>query len=206
VAQAHQEVKLDLTQNGNTLRAYVDGPFRCHCDCDDGCSREPRDYRATFEFEIQAPVDVALKLATVNQGHITVQNIAGDYSISNVNGPIELTNISGSGRARTVNGPVTATYSSNPRGNTLFATINGDLRVSLRPGANADVFFKNFNGDVFADFPMTSIAAPQPANERHGSRFVFRSSRFTGGRIGAGGPEIKLDGFNSNIYILEEKG
>ena len=29
---ANREVKLDMTQSGGDVRAYVDGPFRCHCE------------------------------------------------------------------------------------------------------------------------------------------------------------------------------
>jgi hypothetical protein len=39
--------------------------------------------------------------------------------------------------------------------------------------------------------------------ERHGEKFVFRADRYTGVRIGAGGPEIKVENLNGDIRILE---
>ena len=39
--------------------------------------------------------------------------------------------------------------------------------------------------------------------ERKNGRFVYRSDRYTGGRAGSGGPEIKLENLNGDIRVLE---
>jgi hypothetical protein len=70
-------------------------------------------------------------------------------------------------------------------------------------GLSADFRFKNFNGGVYSDFEMTSLPALAPTTERQGGRFVFRTSRYTGGRVGAGGLEIKTDNLNGDIRVLE---
>ncbi len=56
--QANREIKLDISQDANTVRFYVDGPFRCknggvHIDRDPG-------YRVKYDFELQVPRDTAI--------------------------------------------------------------------------------------------------------------------------------------------------
>ena len=103
---AKREVKLDVSRSGDTLTLFVDGPFRCHCE--DGRSgihdHGHRGYRVTFDFEIKVPTATFLRLGTVNNGDIRVENTTGDFDIGNVNGGIEMTEVSGSGLVHTVNG------------------------------------------------------------------------------------------------------
>jgi hypothetical protein len=70
-------------------------------------------------------------------------------------------------------------------------------------GLSGHFRFKTMNGAVYSDFEMTSLPAQPVSAERHGSKFVFRSDRFTGGRVGSGGPEIKAENLNGDIRILE---
>ena len=70
-------------------------------------------------------------------------------------------------------------------------------------GLAGDFRFKTMNGHVFSDFEMTSLPAQPVSAEQHGGKFVFRSDRYTGGRIGAGGPEIKAENLNGDIRVLE---
>jgi hypothetical protein len=61
------------------------------------------------------------------------------------------------------------------------------------------------NGAVYSDFEMTSLPAQPASAERRGTKFVFRSDRFTGGRVGSGGPEIKAENLNGDIRVLERQ-
>ena len=84
---AKQEVKLDVSRAGDTLTLFVDGPFRCHCEDNRWGTRDHgrRGYHVTFDFEIKVPVATILRLGTVNNGDIHVENTTGDFDISNVN-------------------------------------------------------------------------------------------------------------------------
>jgi len=86
--QARRDVKLDISQDANTVRFYVDGPFRCrdggvHIDRDPG-------YEVKYDFDLQVPNDTAIDLKTVNDGEINVEDVAGDYKVNNINGGIEM--------------------------------------------------------------------------------------------------------------------
>ena len=204
---AKKEVTLDVTQQGSLLKFYVNGPFRCQCNCDDckGCNsfRDHKDYIVKYEFELQVPGDVDLTASTVNDGDVIVKDVSGKYSVHNVNGPVEMTNVAGSGTAKTINGEMKVLFRGNPQTNSSFSSLNGDVDLYFMPKLSADLRFKTFNGEVFSDFQMSSLPPRQPEEQRTSGKFVFRADRFTGGRVAAGGPEIKIETLNGDIHIRE---
>lgn len=205
VEAAKKEVKLDITEQPDLLKLYVDGPFRCNCN--NGCDgwHGDRGYAVNMDFQLQVPRSVDVKLKTVNGGHVSVRGVSGAFSVHNVNGPIEMQDIAGSGEAHTVNGGVKASFRENPKQTSDFKTVNGSVELTFVRGLAADFRLKTFNGAVFSDFEMTSLPARQVNGEQRNGKFVFRSDRFTGGRVGAGGPEVKAENLNGDIRILERQ-
>lgn len=203
IEAAKKEVKLDITEQPDLLKLYVNGPFRCNCHDDCEGSRGDSGYSVRMDFQLQVPRALELKLKTVNGGHVTVRDVAGNFSVHNVNGPIELQNMAGSGKAKTVNGAVKVSFRENPKENSDFGTINGSVELAFAPGLSADFRFKTFNGEVFSDYQFSPLPARNVSQDRHNGKFIFRTDRFTGGRIGAGGPEIKAENINGEIRVLE---
>jgi DUF4097 and DUF4098 domain-containing protein YvlB len=156
-----------------------------------------------MDFQLQVPRNIEVKLRTVNSGHINVRDVTGDFSVHNVNGGVEMQNIAGSGVAKTVNGGVRITFRENPHEKSEFGTINGNVDLYFVRGLSADFRFKTMNGNVYSDFEMSSLPAQPVSTEHHGTKFVFRADRYTGGRIGNGGPEIKAENLNGDIRVLE---
>jgi hypothetical protein len=208
---AKKEVSLDVTDQPDLLRLYVNGPFRCNCDCDGGCNHGcgwhgDQGYQVKMDFQIQVPRNIDLKLKTVNSGRVHVRDVIGSFAINNVNGGIELEDVGGGrARARTVNGGVKVVFRENPRENSEFGTINGPVDLYFTHDLSADFRFKTFNGHIYSDFPMTSLPAQPVHTENNGGKFVFRTDRYTGGRVGAGGLEIKADNLNGDIRVLERQ-
>lgn len=205
---AKKEVTLDITDQPDLLKLYVNGPFRCNCgNGNGGCVNwnGDRGYKVKMDFQLQVPRNIEVRLKTVNSGHVQVQDVTGNFTVHNVNGGIEMQNIAGSGLAKTVNGPVKVTFRENPREKSDFATINGNVDLYFVRGLAGDFRFKTMNGTVYSDFEMTSLPAQPASAERHGTKFVFRSDRFTGGRVGSGGPEIKAENLNGDIRVLERQ-
>ena len=97
---------------------------------------------------------------------------------------------------------MSVTFRENPRGSSSFGSLNGEVRVSFQPDLNADVRFKTFNGGVYTDYPVTYLPQPVSHRERHGAKFVYKSSEWQAVRVGRGGPELSFDAFNGNIRIL----
>ncbi len=198
--QARREVILDISQADNTVRFYVDGPFRCR----DGGIRDrgDRGYEVKYDFELQVPHDTATDLKTINDGEIKMENVAGDYKVNNINGGIEMTEVSGSGKVYALNGKVKVLFRENPRDKSSFGSLNGEVRVTFQPDLNADLRFKTFNGGVFTDYPVSYLPQPVSTGERHNGKFVYKSNEWSAVRVGRGGPELSFDAFNGNIRIL----
>ena len=162
-----------------------------------------QDWIRSIHFELQVPRDVDLTASTVNDGDVIVKDVSGQYSVHNVNGTVEMTNVDGSGTAKTVNGELKVFFRGNPQNNSSFSTINGDVDLYFLPKFSADLRFKTFNGEIYSDFQMSSLPPRQPEAEHTAGKFVFRADRFTGGRVAAGGPEIKIETLNGDIHIRE---
>jgi DUF4097 and DUF4098 domain-containing protein YvlB len=155
-----------------------------------------------YDFKIKVPQSINLNLKTVNQGSVRVTGVRGEYAVRSVNGPIEMEQIGGSGTVKTVNGRVRVTFAENPTQNSEFRTINGNVDLYFAPRLAADFRFKTMNGSVYSDFPMTEVPRQQAKSERRNGRFVFRADQFSAARVGAGGPEIKLENLNGDLRVL----
>jgi hypothetical protein len=201
---AKKEVTLDITQDAGTLKLYVNGPFRCRCDNNSGFSwRREREYSVTMDFELRVPRAIALRLSTVNAGEVRVSDVRGDFDVRNVNGGIEMQRVAGSGTAHTVNGEVKVLFTENPHEASSFKSINGDIELRFLKNLAADFRFKTFNGRIYSDFIVTSLPARNIERTQEGRKTVSRADRFSGGRVGAGGAEIKVENLNGDIRILE---
>src|ERR1700722_13731937 len=198
---AKKEISLSTTQEGGLIRLLVDGPFRCHCSESSINFRGYEVYKFNYDFKVRVPRYVKLELRTVNKSHITVEGTAGDYTISNVNGPIEMKDVEGSGSIHTVNGGVKVLYARNPTGATSYRTVNGSLDISFRAGLNADVKMKTMNGGLYTDFDVSAMPVSANPPENRDGKFVWRSRQMTGVRIGRGGPELQFETLNGNVMI-----
>jgi hypothetical protein len=211
--KAKEEVILDISQDGNDLLLFVDGPFRSKEEdrpsrwkSTESRERRHPGYEVQYDFKVKVPREIDLDIRTVTDGTIKVHNIAGDFVVRHVNGPIEMTAIVGSGKAQTVNGGVRVLFSRAPSAACSFKTINGKLEVYFPEGLKADFRLKTFNGEIYSDFPVTYLPAQPPIQEHKDGKFIYKSDRFFGVRVGAkGGPEIKIDSFNGDIFINKNK-
>lgn len=198
---AKRDVKLDMSQEGNFVRLYVDGPFRSR----NGANYRGDDYygyRVSFDYDIQVPAATEVVLKTVNDGDIVVKKTTGDYDIHGLNGGIEMEEVAGSGTVRTLNGPVKVSFSRNPAKASEFHTLNGKLEVFFQPGLNADVKFHTLNGGIYTDFDVASQPVRISGQAGESGRFVYRSDRRRmAGRVGSGGPELSFDTLNGSILL-----
>ena len=200
MAEAKRDVKMDMSQQGNFVRCYADGPFRTS----DGTHyRGERydGYRVVFDLDVQVPYDTELVLKAVNRGDILVKKTTGDFDIHGINGGIEMEDVAGAGLVSTINGKVKVTFSKNPAKATQFKTLNGSVDVYFQSGLNADLKFKKLNGGIYTDFEVSALPQPAEAGDSSNGRFVYRSDRQTTGRAGKGGPELSFDTLNGNIRL-----
>jgi len=202
--EAKQDVKLDLNQQGNFVRLYVDGPFRNNHNGVNYRGDDYYGYRVNFDFEIQTPPGVEVVLKTIN-GDVAVKKTTGGFDIHGLNGGIEMDDVTGAGSVRTLNGPVKVSSAKNPAQDCQFYTLNGKLDVYFQPGLNANLAFKTFNGSVYTDFDIAALPVQPAAGEQRDGKFVFRSSRNRmAARAGKGGPDLSFEAFNGTIRLHDK--
>ena len=156
-----------------------------------------------IDLDLKIPQDVKLKIGTVNDGEILVENVRGELEVNNVNGKITLNNISGSVVANTVNGDVTVTFNAvDPKAAMAFSTLNGDVRVTLPADTKANLKLKSDNGDVFSDFDIDIDKTPSKVDKvNEPGMYKIKKDDWVNGKINGGGPEMMMKNMQGDIYV-----
>ena len=205
--KAEEEVRLDITAEGNTVEAYVDGPFRDgERDREHGRVRVHRDpgYRVYFGFTLKVPARTDLVLRTVLDGDVEVRGVEGAFDIRNVVGEVRLVDAAGSGDAQAVSGGVTVAFKRHPDGPCRFKSVSGDVELDFPGEPSADFRIKTMHGEVYSDFEVTYLPKVPPVREERreeGGKYVYRADSGYGVRVGKGGPEIRLETLTGDILI-----
>jgi len=157
----------------------------------------------TFDLKLKIPKDVKLKVGTINNGDIEVENVTGELEVNNVNGEIKLNNISGSVVANTVNGDVITTFNTvDPKAPMAFSTLNGDIKVTFPADVKANLKLKSDNGDIFSDFDIDlDKTKPKTNKTNEPGMYKIKMEGWVYGKINGGGPEILMKNMQGNIYV-----
>jgi hypothetical protein len=152
------------------------------------------------DLEIQVPQRTSLKLETVNNGAIRIENVEGEIEAQNVNGHITLTNVSGTVIANTVNGKISMSLLKGSAKPMSLTTLNGAIDVTLPADLKATLKMRADNGDIYADFEMAVKNEQTQTKNKRG----WSSETMTVGSINGGGPEIRLQTMNGKIYVRKK--
>ena len=175
-----------ITEEANRVRVSSDSPNR------------------RVSFEIEVPARTNLKLSTVNDGEILVENVEGELDLSNTNGGITMNGVGGSVNAGTTNGNLRATMTRvTEQKQMAFTSLNGTVDVTLPPSTKANLRLRSDQGDVYSDFDVQLAPSAPTVQENRGTNGRYRISRnrTVVGAINGGGPEFELRTFNSNVYV-----
>ncbi|NBA85791.1 DUF4097 family beta strand repeat protein [Emticicia sp. CRIBPO] len=148
-----------------------------------------------------------VKLHTINDGDIVVDNISGELEVTNVNGAITLSGVSGSVVANTINGHIKTTFKTiTATAPMAFTTLNGDVDITFPATLKADVKLKSDNGEIYTDFDIV-IDRNQPKVNKSSSPGTYKVNidQWVYGKINAGGPELMMKNMHGNIYIRKSK-
>ncbi|MFQ5674278.1 MAG: hypothetical protein ACE5G1_00145 [bacterium] len=204
IEEAKEKIRLDITENDNSIELYVDAPYRRRDGSVNYRGWRYYGYEVTFDFEIKVPLDTNVYLKTINDGKIKVTNVKGDYDLDNINGRIDAKGLAGSGRIYALNGGVTVEFDDNPKSDCYFGSLNGEVEVTFLDGLEADFRFKTFNGEVYTDFDVSYLSPRKATTKRRGGKYVYKADKSFGARVGRGGPEIEFDAFNGDIYVTKK--
>jgi hypothetical protein len=203
--EARRDVRLDITQTNDTVRCYVDGPFRCKNGSINFGGWDRLGYRVRYDFELKVPHQTGLRLKNVNGKDAEMEKTSGKFDVENINGGVRMTDVTGAGRVYALNGKVRVRFAENPKADCYFGSLNGNVEVFFRPGLSANARLKTFNGQAYSDFPVRYLPADKPTVKSENGKFVYKSGEYQSVRFGEGGPELRFDAFNGNIRILGQE-
>ncbi|WP_375437957.1 DUF4097 domain-containing protein [uncultured Hymenobacter sp.] len=170
-------------------------------------SIKTNSWKNPIDLVIKVPQRFSLQVGTVQNGDITVENVAGELEVSNVNGAIQLNQVSGSAVANTVNGPIKATFKNVTAGAPMaFSTVNGQVDVSLPSSSKAALKLKSDHGEIYSDFDLVTEKSPTKVTRTNqGGMYRVSIDDWTYGKINGGGAEIMMKTLHGNIYIRKAK-
>lgn len=161
----------------------------------------------TINFTIKVPKKFSLKLSTVNNGNILIENVSGSFELENANGSIKMKNVSGSALANTINGDLIADFNSIITGTPMaFTTLNGDVDVTLPPTVKANIKMQSEMGEIYSDFDIDinkSASKAKHTNEK--GIYKIQQDKWTYGKINGGGAEILMKNMHGDVNIRKGK-
>jgi hypothetical protein len=183
---------------------------------------ETSSFSRPVDLVISVPARTSLKLGTVNDGDIRVDGVDGEIEVENTNGHVTLEKVSGSVVAHALNGHVTVDLVRIETGKAMsFSSMNGDLDVTFPATLKADLRLKADNGEIFTDFEVnmrrgssgssssssSGEETPEPKAKKGSKKTKIYGQDNQGmhGTVNGGGPTMRFETFNGNIYIRKRK-
>ncbi len=156
-----------------------------------------------MNLEIKVPRNFNLKLSSINDGAIWVENINGEMEISNVNNDITMNLVSGSAVVDTVNGKITATFNEvNPDGQMIFTSFNENVDVTLPSDVRADFKMRTVNGEIFTGFDIDfDTSAPIIQKDNSERSYKVKLEKWVSGKANGGGTEIVLKSHSGDLIL-----
>jgi hypothetical protein len=160
-------------------------------------------------FTIKVPLKFDLKVGTVNNGDIYIENVNGNHEVSNVNGEIKMKNIAGSVSANTINEDVVINFTNiTPNTPMAFTTLNGKVDITFPPMLKANVKLRTDQGEIYTDFDIDVDKTPAKINQTNDKEkgvYKIKKDDWTYGKINGGGSEIMMKTMNGDIVIRKAK-
>lgn len=163
-------------------------------------------HRQSINLTIKVPQQFSLKVSTINNGDIVIDNVTGEMEITNVNGDITMTSVAGSAVANTVNGVIKANFKSVTDSPMAFTTLNGNVDITFPATVKMNAKVKSDRGEVYSDFDM-DIDKSTPKGVRSNQNGMYKVSidEWIQGKVNGGGAEVMMKNMHGNIYIRKAK-
>jgi hypothetical protein len=158
---------------------------------------------------IKVPHKFSLKVSTVNNGDISVENVNGNLEISNINGFIKMKNVAGSVVANTINQDIIINFTEiTPNTPMAFTTLNGKVDITFPAFLKANVKLKSDMGEIYTDFDIDVDKATSKINhsvDKDKGLYKIKKDEWTYGKINGGGSEVMMKTMNGDIFIRKVK-
>jgi hypothetical protein len=181
-----KEIKIKIEQSGNQVEIKTEIPTnKTFWDYFDDLSlRRPA---MIVDYKVKIPRRTNVNVKTVS-GKLVIKDLEGEVEAHVVNGGIEMKEVSGALKAGTVNGSIDIDLRQDAGIKDMeLTTVNGSISLGLPPSAAAEVDLSTVIGTINLEFPVTVQEDVSGKNIR--------------GKIGSGGPSIRLNTINGDIKV-----
>jgi DUF4097 and DUF4098 domain-containing protein YvlB len=195
--------KFNHQQNGKNRHSDWNGWGYNWDDCNNrGDDYHKNEYEYRMNYTVKVPAGLSVRVSTINNGDVTVNNVTGTVYANNINGSIKLSKLAGKTHSSTINGDVDLDYVSNPSSDCRYYTLNGDINANFKKGLGASVSFESYNGAFYTNVDeLEALPVEMEKKETSkGVKFKIRGNRF---KIGKGGVLLDFETFNGNVYLKE---
>ncbi len=137
---------------------------------------------------VKLPRSIALDVEGVN-GRVRVGEIDGKILISGVNGSVNVARAHSTSSISGINGKVTITLQELDASGLEISGVNGKVELHFAESLNAELSVDGINGNVYSEIGNITVKGK------------IEPSSFKG-KIGDGGPMIRVTGVNGNVELL----
>ncbi len=165
-------------------------------------------YDNTVDLTIQVPFKTSLKLSSLDNGNILVENVTGEIEVSNYEGNVTLKKISGSAVANSYDGEILVTFDQIDPGKPMsFSSYDGDIDVTFPAALKANVKMRTQEGKIYSDFPIDIKTNQQKVQDerKKGGKYRISFGEFIYGTINGGGSEFQFVSYDGDIYIRKSQ-
>lgn len=181
------EARIEVTANTNSIFIKTDYPPGNQMFTDDREGR--RNNPALVEYTLTVPRSARLDGIELINGALDISGVAGDVRASSINGRVTASGLMGEAKLSTINGRLEVIFDRLDASKPItLNSVNGSVTLTLPSDANAELKATTVHGGISNDFGLPV---------RRG-KYVGRDMA---GRLGQGGPRIKLDNVNGSIYV-----
>jgi hypothetical protein len=113
----------------------------------------PGQQFASSDLMVRVPRDLAIQVEMLRGGEIALSGTKGDTEVTNHNGSVRLTDVAGGLRITSKNGAITGSVSGPLEPSASFASLNGEIVLTLPSDASATARLRTDNGRLISDFP-----------------------------------------------------
>lgn len=182
-----QEAKIEISANGNSIYIKTDYPDFNQTFTNDRYGRVENP--ATVEYTLTVPRGARIDSVELINGGLDLSGLTGDVKASSINGRLTARGLTGEAKLSTINGSLDATFDRLDATKPIsLNSVNGGVRLTLPSDSNAELKADTVHGGINNDFGL-------PVRK---GKYVGRN---LAGRLGQGGPRIRLSNVNGSISI-----
>jgi hypothetical protein len=190
-----------ITPEGN-LRVIQPYRFNLSAEVDENeVLLRCESFNRTVDFDIMVPRRYGIKVASNDNGQLTILRIDGEIDARNPNGNIIIQNVSGPVIASTIFGEARIMFSSPPADKpSMITSYNGNIEIRIPKESDVDFAVKTARGELITDLDLRTqkreIKVVSTAIKR-----IYNQDEAVKARLNKGGTEFILNSYYGNISV-----